>query len=115
MTAGDLRERVRFERRLEAGDDSYGNIQYEWQKIAGPMPARIEPARGSEEVLAQRLAGVGIWNITVRWSQSQTAELASGDRAVNERSGELFNVRSIINADEHRRYLTITAQTGIAT
>lgn len=129
--AGELRERVRFERRRENGDDGYGNVQYEWQRIAGPMTARIKPARGGEQVLADRLSGVEVFEIIVRWfSKTRITDpgypplpkgtieggpLDPGDRCVNERSGAIYNIRSITNPDEQHEFLSIIAQSGMAT
>lgn len=110
----DLRERVRFARRRENGDDGYGNIQYEWKTIAGPMAARIKPARGTEDVLAQRLSGVGVFEVIVR-SSSSTRSLTPEDRCINVRSGEIMNIRSIINTDERNEFLSLMVQSGVAT
>ena len=116
MPAGgfDLRERVRFERRTEAGDDGYGNVQYEWAKSAGPMAARISPTQGSEDVISDRLTGIGTVDILVR-SFSASEALTPEDRCVDVRSGKIYNIRSIINPDEHRRYLLMLAERGVAT
>lgn len=107
MTAGELRERLRFERRTVAGDDGYGNTIYAWKKIF-EAPARVRPMREDENVAQQRLAGVINFEITVRWHEA-AADLMAADRAVDMRTGKLFNITQAINADEHRRYLSIVA------
>lgn len=112
--ARDFRERVRFERRRENGDDGYGNVQYEWQPVAGPMAARIKPARGAEQVLADRLSGVEVFEIIVR-SFAATRALTTEDRCVNQRSGTIYNIRSITNPDEQNEFLLLLAQSGVAT
>lgn len=109
----DFRERVRFERRRENGDDGYGNVQYEWQRIAGPCAARIRPISGAETADMQGLAGVGTFEVIVRAS-SGAAQVGVGDRCVNERSGRLYNIRSIMNIDERGRFLTIECMGGVA-
>lgn len=114
MNAGELRERVRFERRQASGDDGYGNTVEDWQSVAGPMAARIKPARGDEEILAQRLAGTAVFEIIVRWVQALTA-IVAGDRCVNDRTGMIYNIKTIQNMDEHRRYFTLTVEAGGAT
>jgi SPP1 family predicted phage head-tail adaptor len=113
MTAGELRERIRFDRRLIAGDDGYGNVIYAWQTIAGPLAARIDPGRGSEAVLAQRITGIAVYDIKVRWCAAARA-IETQDRAVNERTGEEYNVTAVTNDDETRHYMNITATTGEA-
>jgi SPP1 family predicted phage head-tail adaptor len=109
-----MEERVRFERRQASGDDGYGNTIYDWQSVAGPMAARIKPARGDEEILAQRLAGTAVYEIIVRWCAAAAA-IISGDRCVNERSGTIYNIKTIQNMDERRRYFTLTVESGGAT
>jgi head-tail adaptor len=110
MTAGQLRERVRFERRFQTADDGYGNTTSQWSFL-GSMFARIDPGAGREDVLAAKLSGLQIWTITVRWSQLSKG-LAPADRAVNERSGAIYNILSATNEDERHRYITMTCQSG---
>lgn len=111
--AGQLRERIRFERRKTIPDDTYGNVREVWERI-GRAFARIEPMRGSETVLAQALEGVGLYRITVRYC-SLTAALLTSDRAVNERTGQEYGLMTIENPDEHRAYIRMFAQTNVAT
>lgn len=112
MPAGLLRERVRFERRIPMGDDGYGNVRANFVPVA-TMAARIDPASGREDVIAAKLQGVQLFEITVRWSRDSKTIKAT-DRAVNARSGEVFNIRSAANEDEHRRYMTFTVSQGDA-
>jgi SPP1 family predicted phage head-tail adaptor len=107
MSAGDLRELLRFERRTVAGDDGYGNTIYAWSPLF-EAPGRVKPLREDERVAQQRVEGVINFEITIRW-QAQCDELMAADRAVDMRTGKLFNLTQAINADEHRRYLSIVA------
>jgi head-tail adaptor len=109
---GDLRERLRFERRSEA-DDGYGNVAGAWDVIIGPLWARLEPQTGSEDVLSDRVSGVQTAEITVRWSRD-AADIQPQDRAVDERTGRTWNVISVANNDERHRYLNILASAGAA-
>lgn len=113
MTAGELKEQVRFDRRAIIPDDGYGNTTGAWETLGGPWPARIAPAAGSEDVLAERLSGLQPVEITIRYS-SQTVKIQTQDRAVDVRSGRTYNVTSINNPDERRAYLTILATAGAA-
>lgn len=96
MQAGALRDRVGFYRRVET-DDGYGNTEADF----APAPhftcaARIAPRLGGEQVLAGRLAGTNLVNITVRAS----ADVALVDetwRIRDERAAVLYNIRSIID------------------
>src|SRR5262245_36946829 len=106
--AGDLRERVRFERRITTGDDGYGNVRQDWMLMTR-VAARIAPMRGSEEVLANRLQGIQSYEITVRASKV-TLGLLPSDRAIDERHGTVFNITAVDNPDEKRQWLRLTAQ-----
>jgi len=108
--AGLLRERVRFERRATA-DDGYGNKVDAWELLTGPVAARIKPLRGGETVLAQRLESVVTVEITVR-SSAATRGVNEADRIVDARTGEGYNIRAVVNADERGRYLVFTATHG---
>lgn len=107
MTAGDLRELLRFERRTIAGDDGYGNTIYAWSKLF-EAPARVRPLREDERIAQQRVEGVINYEITIR-CQEAASDLVAADRAVDVRDGRVFNLTQAINADEHRRYLSIVA------
>ncbi|WP_162409383.1 head-tail adaptor protein [Acuticoccus sediminis] len=111
--AGSLREQIRFDRRVEF-DDGYGNTTAGWGAFAEGLPAAIEPVRGSEEVLAGKLTGLTPVTITIRWQPGLVGgadRLTTADRAVNVRSGDTFNIKSI-EADPRRRWITLTCENG---
>jgi head-tail adaptor len=113
MPAGELREMVRFERRRQIADDGYGNVLSGWTIIAGPMPARVEPQTGSEDVIAERPTGVQPVAITVRWSKT-AAVVEPQDRAVDRRNNRIWNILSVSNNDERKQYLNMIATAGVA-
>jgi len=93
-------------------DDGYGN------EVSGPwadvftVAANIAPARGREEVLAQRLQGVRPVEITVRWS-SQTVQIQPEWRAVNARKpDEIYAIHDIRDPDGRRAWNIITCTLG---
>lgn len=111
-----MRERVRFQRRRPAVD-VFGNVEGEWATLA-ERAAKIQPAKGSETVIAGKLEGRVPVEITVRWDYTLgngATALVPDDRVVDVRSGEIYNIRAIENRDMRRRYLTITAEGGVAT
>lgn len=114
--AGQLRERVRIDRQGDETTDEYGNPQPGgWETLIEAQPARIQPKQGNEEVQAQRLTGVITWEITLRGSAANRTIRAS-DRAVNEHTGEVFNIRHApISPDERGHWLLMQVQTGVAT
>ena len=107
MPAGELRERVRFERRVKAGDDGFGNVTYAWQAITGTVGANLEPQGSSETVDQELLRADASFGVTVRWSK-QTQAIVTNDRMINARTGEVYDIRSIGNPDQRRRYLVMT-------
>lgn len=113
MSAGQLRERVAFESRGRV-DDGYGNVESgEWVTEIGRIAARIEPRKGAESIQAARLAGRKPVLITVRVCDD-TDRITTDWRARNLRTDELYNIRSKENPDEHRRYYTMEAESGVA-
>lgn len=127
-SAGDLRDRVGFYKRGTTGDpdaspptfdDGYGNTVGEFSATAEfSVAANIKPRLGGEAVLAGRLTGQNLVNITVRQSDD-TSSITTDWRAKNERSGELYNIRSIIDPDEntaqHGRFWEMLCEKGVAT
>lgn len=118
MTVADLRYRVGFYAR-ETVSDGYGNSQGGF--AADPVfitAANIKPRLGGEQVLAGRLTGQNLVNITVRQS-TDTSAVAVDWRAKDERSGQLYNIRSIIDPDQdkpqHGRFWEMLCEKGVAT
>jgi len=112
MSAGELRERVAFERREDV-DDGYGNVNGQWVEQF-VTAARIQPLKGGEAVQADRLAGKQPVIIRVRYAEATNAVDTSW-RARNTRTGTVYNLRSAANMDEHRRYIDFLAEAGVAT
>lgn len=110
--AGDLRERIIFEKRETGEDDGYGNVEDQW-KIQFVVWANVAPKFGGEAVQAARLSGIQPYNITVR-SSSDTRLIAVEWRARHERDGTIYNIRSITNPDQKNQYLELTTDTGVA-
>lgn len=106
--AGDLRESVHFQQPTES-DDGFGTI------IVGPpatvftAPARIQILRGTETVMAGRLAGKQTVAITVRW-QPAFDEIDSTWRAVNARTATIYNIKSV-EPDERKAFVNILTET----
>lgn len=109
--AGALDKLVRFEVR-SVGEDEYGNV------TTGPWaeqfrePARLRPLKGSEPVLAQRLVGVQPYVLTVR-SSTRTRGVDGAWRAVNARSGAIYDITAITNPDERGAYLDMLVTEGV--
>lgn len=113
MSSGELRDKVAFEMRASV-DDGAGNEQSGDWVIQCEVAARVTPRLGGETVMAARLAGRKPVTIKVRVSSS-TERITTDWRGRNVRTGEIYNLRSIANLDERRRYLDILADAGVAT
>jgi SPP1 family predicted phage head-tail adaptor len=113
MPAGRLRHLVRLERPAKQ-NDGYGNVENGWQEIQ-TLSAEIKPMRGSETVEAGKLEGRLAYEILIRWNATLgDGRLSNADRAVNARTGEVYNIRTVENRDMKRQWLTITAEAGVA-
>jgi len=115
MRAAALRESIYIERRGKQGDDGYGNVVEGWARFTptgdGTLPAKIVPKRGSEELIAARATGVAIYEITVRYS-TLTQGITEGDRVVNARTGQTYNIKWPDNLDMRKRYMVMLCEAG---
>lgn len=111
MSAGELREKVAFQSRTEV-DDGFGNTEGTWSSQF-EEPARIQPLRGSEPIIAQRLQGAQPVVIKVR-SSARTRSIDASWRAVDARAGTVYNIRAV-TPDEKRRYIDLLCDSGGAT
>lgn len=112
--AAARRERLSFQVRDVMPDDGFGNREDKW-RTKFQMFARVQPLRGSETVIAARLAGTQPYVITVE-SCRDSRSVTPGWRAVDAREPQrIFNIRSAANFDERNRLITFTAETGVPT
>ena len=111
--SGSLSEVVAFQVRSVA-DDGYGN------PISGTFttqffePCRLQPLKGGEPVLAARLTKVQPYVLRVR-SSARTRRVGVDWRAVNARSGAVYNIKTVTNVDERGAYLDMMVVEGEAT
>lgn len=119
MNAGDLRSKVGFYKRPpnDASPD-YGAAEGEFLSTAEfTCAANIKPRLGGEQVLAQRLSGTNLVNITVRAS-SRASEVDTAWMVKDERSGVQYNIRSIIDPYEHTsergKWIELLCEKGVA-
>lgn len=115
---GRMRESIRLQEYTEI-DDGAGNFTGDYVDVT-TVPARIRYLKGSEEVLAGRLAGTQPVIITIR-NGGDAANATTEWRVVNDRAGldefgndaETFNIRSIIKA-ERGDYIDLLCEKGTA-
>lgn len=94
--------------------DEYGNTIGGWVDRF-TINARIEPARGREEVLAQRLQNVRPMEITIPCS-ARTEQIQPDWRAINARKPEeIYNIHDSRDPDGRRLRLILTCTLGVPT
>lgn len=102
-SAGQLRERVRFQQRtLDANDDRLGP----WDPDGLPVRARVQALKGSEPVLQQRLLGLQPVAVTIRRSRASAA-IDTGWRMLW--NGQPYNLKTVV-PDESRVWIEILAE-----
>ncbi len=109
--SGMLNRRLRFEKRTVV-DESQGNQEGGWVPEFS-RSARLRPMNWGETVIAARLSGVVPYEVTVR-NDPGTRQITAGWRAVDERTGESFNVGPSVDPGEDRAYLIFTCTSGVA-
>lgn len=107
-----LRERFTIQRRGET-DDGYGNTVGEWVDQFDIL-ARVLSGNGREVVAADALTAIQQFRLIFRDS-AQAQTIRASDRAVNTRTGEIFNIRSIPRPTEDRSFVLMNVEAGVAT
>lgn len=89
--AGDLRQRVRFERRSDA-DDGAGNTRGDWVDLDMARSCSLTPTRGGETIQAARMTGSASWDLWLR-ADRRLREVTTDDRVVDARDAtRTFNI-----------------------
>lgn len=99
MPAGELRRgRVGFYKRASVGaSPDYGVVESEFpDEPEFTCQAKLQPKLGGEGVLATRLTGTNLVNVTVRQFAS-TRVVTTAWKLRDEKSGDDYNIRSIID------------------
>jgi head-tail adaptor len=112
-----LRDRIAFERLAPGASDGAGNTVGAWFPIY-ECAARLRPINGREEILADKLAGVQPFEITVR-SCVAVRGLTMADRAIVRRSyqlpaGTLLDLAADQDTGERGEFRSILAKSGAA-
>lgn len=111
--AGQLTERVTFERRAVTAD-GYGNSEGDWATLITGRDVSLRPSRGSEQVIAARQQGVSMWDLWVRYDRA-TAAVTPGDRVVDARNtARTFNVKFAEDMDGQRTWILMQLEQGAA-
>ena len=104
---GELRANLRFERR--SGTRAPGGvINPVWEELLFRVRAKVSPTMGGEAIIAGRIAGKAQYDIWVPFCRD-TSALNNGDRAVNTRTEEIYNLGQPIDPMGDRTWLLIQA------
>lgn len=109
MRAGDLRERVTFAERIEE-DDGHGNKEGDFVDRF-TVAAGMEPRFGGEAVMAARLSGRQPVSIVIRYFE-RGKSITPAWRATNARSGEIYNIRSVV-VGKRRDLIELLCEAGV--
>lgn len=111
MRAGAARDRLRFERKTQP-TGGYINSAGAWVELitVHAEVAAQDMTAGDEREIAGKVRGVSDFRITVR-DCAALASLTTADRAVNARSGAVYDLRHI-DRKTGRADLIILADTG---
>lgn len=106
---GKMKSSLRFERQ-GAVTNVGGVVSGGWSSptLIATTQAFVEPRKGAEGVIAGRMAGNAQYNIWIHSSEA-TRTLTNADRAVNTRTGEIYNLGIPIDPDNKRQWLLIDA------
>lgn len=111
LSAGQMRERVRFERRILIYD-GYGNTEDIWDEASAfERAAGYLMKPGSEAVLAQRLEGRQPVTIYTRFD-SQTSKVTTGWRLTDVRTGVVYDIHGAGDMDRKRQWMTFVCEAG---
>ena len=105
LAAGKLRSRIRLEKRSDAVQDGYGNSDNagEWETVT-EVAASILPLKGNEKNIADHQESQVRHKIKIRGGKL-VKDVTGGWRAVNARTGEVFNIKYPANHDMRNRYI----------
>lgn len=109
MTAGAMRDRLRFEKRVEI-EDGAGNTVGDWASQF-VRSAEIRPLKGTESVIAARLQGTQPALVMVRFD-SQTETITPEWRAVDTRDGTIYAIQTAADMERRREWITMMCVAG---
>lgn len=111
MPAGELRDRIAFQRLQAEADGGGGTLDPEWVDLINCRGAFF-PERSRERLEAGRLESAVAGTLKVR-SSATTRGVTAADRALI--NGTVYAIRAITNPDRRNRYLEMTVERGTAT
>lgn len=114
--ANELRSRVKFQKRGDANNDG-GVIKADWVDIPlASRACRLMPVRGGEETMADRQAGVTLFDLVVRFDPV-TRAINTDHRVVVESmagqaSGRVFAIKWAEDLEAKSRWIVMLLEAG---
>jgi head-tail adaptor len=109
--AGQLHERVEFQRRAYVSD-GYGNEQANFETVFETR-AGFNLMRGSESVIASRLTGVQPMTVTLR-STVNARSVRPDWRMVDVSTGKLYAIQSVMQDFDDKSWVDMIVTEGVA-
>ena len=106
MDAGNLRNKIEIQRRAKVPDGG-GGFTLSWVKVFSTY-AEIKPMTGSEGLVGMQLQAQVSHDIIIRYRAGVTA----ANRVLFE--GRPFNIVSVINVEERKKWLQLRCMEGVA-
>jgi len=103
--AGTMRERITIQSETASADGQGGSTSG-WTTFS-TVWARVQPLRGREQREALQVQDEQVYQVTVRYLAGVTPKMRIlwGARTLN--------IRSVVNADERKRFLEMVAEEGV--
>lgn len=105
-SAGAMRERIVVQQVTDASDGGGGYVKT-WSTLA-TLYAYVKPLSGREPYTQGQISPIVQYEFTIRYRTGITP----ANRITW--NGKIFNIRSVVNADERDKYLTIRCDEGVA-
>ncbi len=117
MPAGKLREVLAFDKKADLSQDSppgdgAGNMEGGFEEQFR-LRARIRPLSQREQILADLDQGTEQVVATMRYS-AELATVTTAWRARGLWNGKEYNIRSVTNPDEKKRFIDMLLESGVA-
>lgn len=112
LSAGELRDRITVQRRVNAQDPVTGETRVTWIDQWTNIPANIDDMSARDRFASQAIQPEVTTRIVIRYLPGLTSE----DRIVDAVGGDVYTIEGppIRDKDSRREYMTLTVSLGVA-
>lgn len=109
IRAGDLRSLIQIERNTPTSDGEGGFVDAWAADPAGGVWARVRASSGAERFFAQRLTPGNRFKFVIRFRGDANGApyYSADDRIIH--NGRTYGIEGVVDVEDDRRYLEITA------